>query len=487
MKRAIIPVSVLLAGLLVLISVGGCASQPAVDTRQQIVEVERGDLVVTVSADGNLVLPERRDITFATGGTIKEILVEEGDVVVEGQVLAKLDTVDLERNVTVEEQAVRSAELAVRSLEIDLQQFNQDIDASIKNAEIALEKASDDYRKITYPYSYSTFTLDIPFALAAIKQAGLWLNELEAMLPDGLDDSEVDSAREKLRRALDELTDAREKLTRGQGDGIFGEASDGSILSYTSYWTLRTAELSMSQAEVTLANLRDNAITGREKAEVALESAKVNLEIAQDQLEIARDELGKAEMMAPFDGVVVEVPAKVGEVLTAASYAARTVVTLVNPDWMEIEAEVDEIDVPGVGLGQRGVITVDALPDLEMTGEVTFVSLLSRQDSGLVLYRIKVGFSVPEGVSLREGMTATVDIITNERIGVLLVPERAVTEDSEGNPVVKVMTGDQIEERPVTPGASDGIKTEIIEGLNEGDQVIEEVRVKTGAAGLFGG
>jgi len=205
----------------------------------------------------------------------------------------------------------------------------------------------------------------------------------------------------------------------------------------------------------------------------------VNLETANNQLDIVLDELGKAEMRAPFDGVVVQVPARVGEMLTAANYAARTVLTLVNPGWMEIEAEVDEIDVPSVGLGQQGVITVDALPDLEMAGEVTFISLLARQDSGLVLYRIKVGFSVPEGIFLREGMTAKVDIITNERIGVLLISERAVTEDSEGNPVVKVMSGDQVEERPVTLGASDGFKTEITEGLNEGDRVIEEIRVRT--------
>ncbi|MFA5316635.1 MAG: efflux RND transporter periplasmic adaptor subunit [Dehalococcoidales bacterium] len=479
MKRAIILVSTLLVGLLLLGSVGACVPQPTVETRQQIVGVERGDMVITVSADGNLVLPEQRDLTFATSGTIVEILIEEGDVVVEGQVLARLDTIDLERDVVTREQAVKSSELAVRNAEIDLRQFDQDSEAAIRNAEIALEKATDDFRQITYPYTYSTFTIDIPVALAAIKQAETRLGDLQAMLPDGLDDSELDTAQEKLRKALDDLVAAREKLMRGQGADIFGDTSQGAILSFASFWTLKAAEQSMEQAEVALTKLRDNAVTGREKAEVALESAQVNLETANNQLDIVLDELGKAEMRAPFDGVVVQVPARVGEMLTAANYAARTVLTLVNPGWMEIEAEVDEIDVPSVGLGQQGVITVDALPDLEMAGEVTFISLLARQDSGLVLYRIKVGFSVPEGIFLREGMTAKVDIITNERIGVLLISERAVTEDSEGNPVVKVMSGDQVEERPVTLGASDGFKTEITEGLNEGDRVIEEIRVRT--------
>lgn len=486
MKKTVVIFSALLVCLLVLGIIGACAPQPTIETKQQIIPVKRGDLVVRVSADGNLVLPEQRELTFSVGGTIKEILVEEGDAVTGGQVLARLDTVDLERDVTAEEQAVMSANLTIKSLEIDLQQYGQDAESGIKNAEIELEKATDAYRKITYPYSYSTFAFDVPEALSSIRQAEFSLGDLRAMLADGLDAGEATAAELTLLKALDDLAAAREKLARGQGADIFGETSSGAILPFTSYWTLKTAQQNMEQAEVVLAKLRDNIVTGLKKAEVALESARVSLKTAQNRLDIARDELGKAEIRAPFDGAVVQVPAKVGEVLTA-NYAARTVVKLVNPSRMEIEAEVDEIDIPGLRLGQPGVIKVDAFPGLEMTGEVTFISLLSRQDSGLVVYRIKVGFSVPGGTFLREGMTATVDIITNERKGVLLVPDRAITENSQGSPVVKVMVNGQNEERPVTPGLSDGTETEIVQGLSDGDQVVEEIRVKTQAPGLFGG
>lgn len=485
MKKTFKVVSALLVFLLILGVAGACKSQSTPETGQQIIPVARGDLVVKVSADGNLVLPEQRELTFATSGTIKEILVEEGDTVTEGQVLARLDTVELERAVVAQEQALKSQELAVRSLEIDLTQFGKDAEAGIRNAEIELEKATDAYRKITYPYSYSTFTLDIPEALASIEQAEFELGDLRAMVADGMDASEATSVELSLLRALNDLTAAREKLARGAGDDVFGEASSGGILTISSYWTLKTAQQTMEQAEVALDRLRNNIVTGMEKAEVAVENARVNLQTAQNRLDIARDELGKAELRAPYDGIVVGVPARVGELLTA-NYASRTVVKVVDPYRMEIEAEVDEIDVPGVKLGQPGVIKVDALPGLEMTGEVTFISILARQESGLVVYRVKVSFEVLDGTQLREGMTATVDIKTNERQGVLLLPDRTITQDSQGNATVKVMVGGQVEERPVTLGLSDGVQTEIVQGLTEGETVVEEIRVRTQTLGLFG-
>jgi len=80
-----------------------------------------------------------------------------------------------------------------------------------------------------------------------------------------------------------------------------------------------------------------------------------------------------------------------------------------------------------------------------------------------------------------------VDIVTNEQKGVLLVPDRVIKEDSEGNPVVKVMMNDQVEERLVSVGLTDGDETEIVQGLSDGEEVIMEVKVKIESSGAFGG
>ncbi len=85
-------------------------------------------------------------------------------------------------------------------------------------------------------------------------------------------------------------------------------------------------------------------------------------------------------------------------------------------------------------------------------------------------------------------MSATADVVIDKRSGVLLIPERAVIRDSQGNSMVKVLVDDQLQEVPVVTGLSDDIMTEIIEGLNEGDTVvIERAGSGSGSGGLFFG
>jgi len=373
--------------------------------------------VVKVSADGSLSFLKDRKLTFGISGTIAEVNVEEGDRVNQGEVLARLDTTSLA--------------LAAKAAEIDL------------------EIATNSFRRITYPYTYSTFAFDVPDALAAIADAQRELDEAVASLQIGLNFDQYWQVWQKLKQAQDRLTEAKQKLARGEGEGVF----ETGILSVTDFWTLRAAQL------------------GMEKAQLALD--------------MANDDLGKAVILAPFDGVVAAVNVKPGDTLSAIDYATRTIVELVDPGKMELNAEVDEMDIPNVKLGQRAITSVDALPDVKLEGKVTSISSLATEESGLILYKIKVGFDVPEGSELKAGMSATADIIISERSSVLLVPSRAIGQDSQGNPVVKVMVNGQIEERAVVSGITDGYQTEIVSGLNEGDTVVIEKKVQPQPSGGF--
>ena len=419
MKRKI-KVGLLLAlACLILVSLSACGK--AAESEQQLVEVSRGDLVVKVSADGSLSFLKDRKLTFGISGTIAKVNVEEGSGVSQGEVLAGLDTTSLE--------------LAVRTVKIDL------------------EMATDNYRKITYPYTYSTLVLDIPNALAVITNAQRELDEAVASLQIGLSSDQYWQVWQNLKQAQDKLTEARQRLARGQGEDVF----ETGILGVTDFWTLRAAQL------------------GMEKTQLALDKAN--------------DDLSQAVILAPFDGVVAAVNVKEGDTLSSIDYATRTIIELVDPGKMELNAKVDEMDIPNVKLGQKAVIIVDALPELKLQGEVTSISPLATEESGLVLYNIKVGFEVPEGSRLKAGMSATADIILSERSSVLLVPSRAIGQDSQGNPVVKVMVNGQIEERPVVIGIADDYQTEIVSGLNEGDTVVIEKKAQSQPSGgfLFGG
>ncbi|MFC1979602.1 efflux RND transporter periplasmic adaptor subunit [Chloroflexota bacterium] len=409
---------------LIVVSLSACGT--ATKTEQQFFEVTKADLVMSVSADGNLSLPSHRKLTFGIPGTIVEINVEEGDKVTKGQVLARLDTTSLE--------------LAVRTAEIDL------------------EKATDSYRRLTYPYDFRTWALDVPasavFVMDALREVE---DAMEVMQKLGLSREQYSWEQYwdvfgSLQIAQDDLIKAKERLIRGYGEDVF----ESGILRMTDLWTLRAAQLEM------------------EKAQLDLENAKKDME--------------KAVIIAPIDGVITPLYVKEQENVSSFDYATRIIIELIDPSHMELDAEVDEIDIPGVRLGQKAVISVDALPDLQLNGKVTSISPLSTEESGLILYKVKIGFDVPEGLGLKSGMSAGADVVIEQKSSVLLVPNRAVGQDSSGNPVVKVMVDEQIEERPVVIGASDGFQTEIVDGVNEGEIVVIErqVKVEEGGGGFLG-
>jgi len=374
-----------LAGSLACSPFGGGGEEK--ETGPQLIEVVRGDLVVSVSGSGNIGVSNEAKLAFGVGGRIDKIYVKEGDEVNEDDVLARLDTGALELALTKEQIALQTAE------------YN-------------LAQARDLY---TWP---------------RIKTAQSDIDDAEAY---------VDYV---LERGLSEAT-------------------------------LVYAQARLTAAEATL----DAMINSYDTEEVAIK--RLELELAQQSLEYAQKQLDEATLTVLFDGVVASVYVDEGDTILSTT----TIIHLLDPTSMELEVEVDEIDIPVVKLGQRVIIEVDALPDVELEGEVTFISPLAREESGLVLYEVKISLAVPEGSGLRAGMSAAADIVIDERSNVLLVPDRAIKQDGQGNPVVEVMVGEQTQERPVVVGISDGFQTEIVDGLKKGEIVVIEARVKSRSSG----
>jgi len=243
---------------------------------------------------------------------------------------------------------------------------------------------------------------------------------------------------------------------------------------------LAQAKVVMEQVEYNLNQLKDvlHASSDRVKiAESEVEAARLAVSQAQRQLD-------EATITAPFDGLVAAMYAKEGDIIPPPTMAPKVIIYLFDPSSMELKAEVDEIDIPDVELGQNAIITVDALPDEQLEGVVTLVSSLPIVEAGLVLYEVKIGFDVPEGLEVKVGMSATADIVVQQAESALLVPARAVESDSQGNPMVWVKLDEQIEERPVVTGISDGLQTEILDGLDEGEMVVVERQARPEPTGM---
>ncbi|MFC1903137.1 HlyD family secretion protein [Chloroflexota bacterium] len=381
MKRRGI-IGILLLGLLI-ITVTACGGGGGKTTSQQSVEGARGDANVT--ADGDFSLIAHRLLTFDISGKVAKINVEEGNRVTKGQVLASLDTLALERDLEAARQAVRTAELAIQTAEIDK------------------ELAMDNYKKLTYPYDYRTFALDVPTAMALNTDALRELNEaVEIMHELGLSREQYSWEQywdvwENLKKAQGDLVKARENLIRGYGQDVF----QSGILPMDDFWTLRAAQLEV------------------DKAQLALDKANNDMNTAMNGLGRAQDNLEKAVIVAPFDGTVSKIGAKEGEFLSPAAFAGRTIVEIIDLRHMELIVRVDELDVVKVKTGQKVMISVDAIPETKLEGRVTFISPVAREP-GVVLfededeekdYEVKIDFDIPENSPIRAGMSATAEII----------------------------------------------------------------------------
>jgi len=433
--------------LLSLVLIGSTACSPLggeVDT-QQLVEVERGDLEITVSGSGNIEVYDELRLTFGISGKVEEIFVKEGDRVSEGDVIASLETDSLELALAQAEVAYAQAELAVTEAEIGVIQAEGAViqaEVVLKNAEISLEQTAK-----------TSSVSDIRIAQAEVDTAKRNLDE--ALWVFSKYDPGTPGYDEYQKAVI--LAEARVNTAE--------DLLDAMLLGHG------TKEvIAKQQAVVAAEQALETARQSLELVKLAPGLATQSLELSAQSRNHAQKQLDKASITASFNGTIAKVYVDEGDTVLATSM----IVHLVESDRMKVKVQVDEIDIPEMEIGQRAIIEVDALPDLPIEGKVSFISLLPTVEAGVIVYNVTVDFDVPERVGLRAGMSATADIVIDESVNVILVPSRAVKRDDEGNTIVDVVIVGGTESKIVVTGISDGFQTEIISGLEEGEMVTEK-------------
>jgi macrolide-specific efflux system membrane fusion protein len=140
---------------------------------------------------------------------------------------------------------------------------------------------------------------------------------------------------------------------------------------------------------------------------------------------------------------------------------------------VKFEGTVDEVDIFQVSHGQKANIIIDALPDKELTGTVTFVSPAGTGETGVVNYTITIELD-PVDIELKGTLTATADLILDKADNVLIVPTSALNSTPEGDfaTVLIDMETMQTEQRQVKTGIQSYQFAEITSGLKEGDKLL---------------
>ncbi len=460
-------VRIIAAFLLLLILIAVTACNPLADDEEegeQYVEAKKGDLFVTVSGSGNIETSEDANLSFGAGGRIDKIYIEEGDRVTKGEILAELDTDSLELAMDQAQYALTQAEVALIQAELSQKTAEYNLDNVLDQQdglELALFKAQIDVRSAKH---HVDETQDI-YTWPDIETAQKDVENAEAFLQYALDqglEATIPYAQARLD-AAEAVLDAKRSTY---------DTEEVAIAKLQ--W--EAAELAETQAQKNLDEMNEDTAIKElqiEAAKATVEQNKQSVALARQSLEQTEKDLKEAVIIAPFDGLVASVTAEEGDTIPSPSVAPRQIISLIDPTSMELVVEVDEIDIPDVEEGQEVIITLDALSDEEFAGVVTTIYPVPLEIGSVIVYKVKIELNMPEDSGVRVGMSAEADIVLASRTDVLLVPDRAISEDSEGNSVVSVVIeDDELEERPVVVGISDGFDTEIISGLKVGETIL---------------
>lgn len=205
----------------------------------------------------------------------------------------------------------------------------------------------------------------------------------------------------------------------------------------------------------------NRVVNGPSKEEIELLQNAVNN--AKLELEAAQNSLTQTKLTAPFTGTVTEINVRPGELVGGFNPLAA----VADLNALEIAAEIDEIDVATTDVGQSVEVRLDAFPGERFAGRVMRLYPAASTQRGSTVYGAVVDID-PRTFKVRPGMGASLKIATIEKKNVLLVPNRALKNVGARKAVTVAGRGDVI----VEVGVSDGTETEIVSGLNEGDQIV---------------
>ena len=266
---------------------------------------------------------------------------------------------------------------------------------------------------------------------------------------------------------------------------------------------LQLAKLT-AERKVALVGQKAGTQADLDKADAEFQQAQATVIIKQAQMDRAQADLDHCRIEAPVDGIVISRKVDVGQTVAAAMTTPVLFTMAQDITKMHIIASVSEADIGQVAVGQAVDFSVDAFPDEVFNGQVSQVRKAATTTNNVVTYDTVIDLENPEQ-KLFPGMTASVSVYVAQRHGILMVPNAAlryappdtakfehadasIGKLPRGSRTVylPVSNGSTLKVAVVKIGVTDGINSEVLGGLREGDLVATAtIPVKTG--GPFGG
>ena len=224
-------------------------------------------------------------------------------------------------------------------------------------------------------------------------------------------------------------------------------------------------------------NKRDGSVAQISVDQAKLRQAEAQVQSAQASLDQLNEQLSYTTLVSPMDGVVLSRDVEMGDAVSSILVLGSTatlVMTLGDTTQVYVQGKVDEADIGSVYLGQPARIRVESFPNKTFNGKVTKIAPLGVEKDNVTTFEVRVSIDNPTG-ELKANMTANAEVLITEHKNALTVPEQALVYDNQKNASVFVPDPKQKDGQrniPVKAGISNGSKTEILDGLKEGDTVV---------------
>ncbi len=455
-------------------------------------EVARQDLTVSIEGFGNLNPLWSNQITAEAGGYLQSIEVQQGDEVVEGQLIARLTNEDLDREARTGERELREA---MRNLAMVLGVGEAEVLSVSPDRGINLVAPISGRLTALYVDENERVQRDAPVARIVDDSVIQVIGEFTvAEMTHVEEDMQVDLRADEFAGTITGVvSDAspvpiprddhyvHEVIIEAENPGLLrpGQQVDIVGTGFTVSGAIRgfrEESVLWSHAEGTVVDVgvREWQYVQEGDAVARLGGADTSRFIADQQAEIrrlheelnsVRNKLEGLTVRSPIDGQVAWAIPESGQQLAPGTGIAH----VIDNSRMSVMIEVDEIDVIHIEQGMEARATVDAFPGEEFAAQVMRTDMMGHEQDGITRYRVHL--EVQDTQRVRPGMTATVSIFVGRSENALVVPIEAVYAE-EGRAMVEVMRDGRPQPVAVELGIVSSRYAEILEGLGEGDVVI---------------
>ncbi len=444
---------------------------------QETVKVERRTITREVSATGNVKPAESVDLAFETSGRVMSVNAKVGGTIEAGQILASLDSSELNTQLDKAKADLASQEAALNKAKVDLNNYYGNIIDTVNTAYTGANNAisikldalflddESNNPKLSFDSTNSQKKTDSENQRFVIKNMlNAWLLEINLITAS----SSQTTQEQALYNSKTNLN-----VIYGFLNLLMDTIINSPSLPVSTLATYKT-DINDARSEIDSAASSVTALAqniSSQKATIA--SKQADIKSYQAGVDNINAQISKTSLRSPIYGTITRQDAKTGEIAAANSVMA----SVISAGRYEINSYIPEVDIARVKVGDTARVTLDAYGN-----GVVFVATVTSIDpgetviEGVSTYLTKLHFTKPNS-SIKPGMTANIDIISARHENVLSVPQRAVQKETDKE-FVTVYKGtldnvSSTEQRKVTTGLRgiDGY-VEILDGLSEGEEVV---------------